>query len=282
MRSFYALLSLGIIALAIQQPAYGQVRINEIGIGIEFNGADEWVELYNAGSIAVQTDTMQFCNFPSYAFISNTTVLAGTTEIQPGEYLVVEWTGLDAFGGELGLYNSSFDYGSDDNILDYLEYGAAGFVRESVADSAGIWTSGDFVPMPDSGNTLAYFEFGATALEKWRQGQPTPGAANQSPVGVEDLELPDQQILSRAYPNPFTSRATVEFSLDRSASAIVRVMDTLGRVVFSSEPEVFNAGSANRIEVALDILPAGIYIYQVQASATDFKATSSGTMTRMK
>lgn len=284
MRQIYRFLFLAVFCVSIQSPVNAQVRINEIGSGVDFMGSTKWIELYNAGSTAVETDTMQFCNWPAYSYISDSAVgvLAGTTEIPAGGYLVVSWSNIDPVSGELGLYNSVANgFGDDANIRDYLEYGAAGFVRESVAALAGIWSTGDFVAIPEAGNTLSYFEFGATTLEKWRQGQPTPGAANESPVGIEDLDVPTRSPIAAAYPNPFIDRTSVEFSLDTRAEATLKVLDTLGRVVFTSQPHYFDAGATHVVNVDLSGFPSGIYVYQLTLQGPDYVSSTSGTMTRI-
>jgi hypothetical protein len=84
------------------------------------------------------------CNFPNYQQIAQ--------PIAFGETVVVTLPGgfLTAGDGEVGLYSTN-SFGSSTAILDYMEYGSTGHTRSGVAVAGGVWTVGDFVPLPQSG-----------------------------------------------------------------------------------------------------------------------------------
>ena len=67
---------------------------------------------------------------------------------------------------------------------DFVEYGSAGFLRESIPAKAGIWTAGTYVPIPLNGKvwpmncTLAFSGWGNSPLNYWRDKTPTLGLPN--------------------------------------------------------------------------------------------------------
>ena len=89
-------------------------------------------------------------------------------------------------GGSLGLVRTQ----ENAKVLlpgfwaDYLEYGKAGFLYESVPAKAGIWKAGSFVPLPPGatewplGQTLAYGYTGNAPYNYWRADRPTKGHPN--------------------------------------------------------------------------------------------------------
>ena len=161
-----ALLLLGLSAAFAQS-----VRINEV------NPSGQWIELYNAGEEAVDVSTYQVCNRPAYAPVGNLPIVSGELTIAPGGFLVVEWDALAGDQAELGLYTEGA-FSSADALVDYLEWGAAGGGRESVAVEAGLWQAGDFAELPGEGQSLIYSEVGEMGLGNWSAAEPTPGEAN--------------------------------------------------------------------------------------------------------
>ena len=174
--------------------AAGQVRINEVGTnGVDFDGASKWVELYNAGDTEVDVANLILCDFPDYPVLNALTPLDGTsTTIPAGGYLVVAWPTLDmdADGdAEVGLYRegSQGAFGDPNNLLDYMQYGEAGHAREDEAETAGLWTIGDFVAAAASGMSLQYVESGTPGSGNWIAAEPTPNAAN--PVLLSQVRI---------------------------------------------------------------------------------------------
>jgi hypothetical protein len=68
-----------------------------------------------------------------------------------------------------------------------------------------------------------------------------------------------------AYPNPFTSQATIEFEFTYSTQAVVSVYNLTGEKV----AELFNgnveAGQSYMLQLDGTNLPAGIYMYKIEA-----------------
>jgi hypothetical protein len=159
-----------------EQPPQGSVadvRINEIHEG------DQWVELLNTGDAEVDVSDLWLCVRPEYSQVSDLNVLAGTTTVPAGGYVVVEWSAIQSGTGEVGLYET--DAFADANaMLDYVQYGAAGQGRASVAVAAELWDEGAYATGAAEGQTLAFLGGGTAAVDNWGFGMPTQGAENQA------------------------------------------------------------------------------------------------------
>jgi hypothetical protein len=167
-----------LILLVGASSALAQVRINEVGtLGVEFQSASKWVELYNEGDAAVDVSSYWLCNFPNYKQISTLNVLDGNTTIPAGDFLVLEFADLGDTDSELGLYSTN-DFANSDAMLDYMQYGSAGHMRESVAVSAGVWDAGTFVMPAPTGESMAYVGGGANSAQDWMAAEATAGSRN--------------------------------------------------------------------------------------------------------
>lgn len=75
------------------------------------------------------------------------------------------------------------------------------------------------------------------------------------------------QIATILYPNPTTSDAQLEFTLDVPQKLSLRVTDISGRVVYEQQPELYLSGT-NTISLPTALLPTGEYIYSLSESGT--------------
>jgi hypothetical protein len=80
---------------------------------------------------------------------------------------------LNANDGELALYIVNGDFGNSGNIVDYVEWGSTGHTRSSVAQAAGIWSGGDFVPSWTGCASLEYDGSGDSSGDWVSQDVPT-------------------------------------------------------------------------------------------------------------
>jgi len=84
------------------------------------------------------------------------------------------------------------------------------------------------------------------------------------PAGVAGAQTPTAFSLFQNYPNPFNPVTTIQFSIENSDIAILKVYDVLGREVatLADEPKV-----PGKYSVTFDgsILSSGIYIYRLHA-----------------
>lgn len=128
----------------------GNMDSPEEPVSVVFNelsyGDANRIELLNTGSSTVDLSDFWLCMGPqTYVRIGTLTPDSGSiTGFGQGEFLVLPYDLPDDQGG-IGLYSSNA-FESAEAMVDFVQYGAGGSVRESVAVEAGIWNEGDFVP----------------------------------------------------------------------------------------------------------------------------------------
>ena len=165
----------------------GGLQIIQVGLDTSFDRPGElfqegWVLLQNTGNTPWDLTGHYLCQRPNYFALPDVTIPAGDIYwIGVGAAIDVPGVGangavgsFDPGGGEVGLYSSN-SFGDADAILSYVEWGSTGHGRSSVAVAAGIWSTGDFVPVLGSLTGAIIVIDAATP----------PGAANW-----EELEAP--------------------------------------------------------------------------------------------
>ncbi len=171
------------------------VVLNEV----EFLG--DQVELFNNGNVAVDVSDYFLCLGPaSYLQIGQLTIVNGTTTIEPGEFLTIQYTALNIdFGnnsgiingevgtGGLALYNegaADTGFGDVNNLIDFVQWGNNGSFREQLAVDAGIWALGEFVEViGDEGGTSIIFDGEGDSAADWAETIETSfGVENGTPV----------------------------------------------------------------------------------------------------
>lgn len=96
-------------------------------------------------------------------------------------------------------------------------------------------------------------------------------------------ELPDKPlVLDGNFPNPFNPVTRIQFHLGEPARVILMVMDLLGRKVVEIPEQDFKAGSNQSIEISMDHLASGLYLYRVQATMESGVHYKTGRMTLSK
>ncbi len=182
-----------IIILLISSISYSQVVINEILY--DPTGTDtglEWIELKNIGAgVESLTNYCLYASTEHYIFPSFT--------LNSGSYVVIHWnaTGSDdatnLYTGTVGWLNMGNTAGSvaffnthsshtSSTIIDFVEYGDSDNVYDGQAESAGIWTAGDFASDVIAGHSLEYDGSGDAGTDWFDQETPTQGADNALPV----------------------------------------------------------------------------------------------------
>ncbi|MEM7484266.1 MAG: hypothetical protein AAF348_03570 [Bacteroidota bacterium] len=145
---------------------------------------DDYIELYNNGTVTVDLSEYWMCLGPGRYFRIGdgdaTKIVSGSVSLAPGEYLVIAPMVLDApnDAGGLGLYANNDNFGSADNIRSFVQWGAAGNAREVVAVEAGIWNAGGYVPNVPIGASIAYDGEGFTSDDWAGTGMITFGEEN--------------------------------------------------------------------------------------------------------
>ena len=240
---------------ATAPPVAHPIVMNEIS-------ANGQIELLNIGNSTIDISGYWLCNFnatPRYEELAAMQIVCGDLVLSPGELVtVVTNITVNANDGEMGLYTTnSQGFGNPNTITDYVEWGSTGHFRASTAASAGIWTTGDFVPA-FSGSTLIYDGAGDSSTD-WSQGAASPCQGNvvdpngptQSQSGASILSL--SHIL---YPNPAVNSMSLKFDNEIEGVITIVIFDELGRIVksYDSTPEK---------PVMIDDLDKGSYYMKV-------------------
>ena len=228
---------LGFLVVKGSSSVHAQVRINEVGTnGVRFQGAQKWVELYNAGSDTVDVGLLLLCDFPQYPEIRSLSVLAGDTKIPGQGFLVISWPGLDANNlndAEIGLYEArTFDFNDASKLLDYMQWGSGNQTRSQVAQGAGLWVASEFVPAPGEGLSMQYIDNGEAGAGNWAVGVPSPNGPNvlSTSIGQSKI-LPTAFELVGNFPNPFNPQTTVVYELNHPGRVTLSVYNVLGQKV---------------------------------------------------
>lgn len=75
---------------------------------------------------------------------------------------------------------------------------------------------------------------------------------------------PGTTLTVRAFPNPFETTTTVEYSLPESLRVTQTLTDANGRMIRRSEGQAVESAGTHRTLFDLSHLPVGVYLYQVE------------------
>lgn len=127
------------------------------------------------------------------------------------------------------------------NIASFIQFGAAGHPYEAIADAAGLWTTGTFIPgMPPFIRDQDYNTWGAG---NWSQG-------------LSETEFTNAPRLS-VYPNPFSAHINLTGLSDHIVYA--SITDASGKIY------LVNSSSNNEdVEFDTTYLKNGTYILRVK------------------
>lgn len=157
----------------------GSVILNEVTY------LNNQVEIYNSSDATVDLDNYFLCLAPGTYRQIGTLETTGNVQLGAGEYLVVNYDMPNEIGG-LGLYSNNVGFGDAANIVDFVQWGEAGNVRENVAVEAGIWTAGEFVPVMNNADNSIIYDGEGTGAANWAETtNVTLGAENVLMVPVE-------------------------------------------------------------------------------------------------
>jgi hypothetical protein len=181
-RSAAGLLLALFLCTYLVSPSFADVRIGEI-LANPFGSNDgrQKVELQNFGTAAVDISGWRVSN----EFDSLT--LPASMILDPGEILVLHiassgtnsdseiftgdtWPMLGANQGSFGLFGPTGSFTDPDAMGDFVEWGAGDQLGEAVADDAGLWPAGDFVPLTSEGNSIQLCNRQVTGSGSWLEG----------------------------------------------------------------------------------------------------------------
>jgi len=111
-------------------------------------------------------------------------------------------------------------------------------------------------------------------FQGWLDGFTSVGPTCISTVSVEESNsgLPMHFALHGSYPNPFREAVTLRFDLPYSADVDVEIIDMMGRTVHVLSPVRLSTGWAREIELHIQLLPPGTYIYRLNVDSPKAKA----------
>jgi len=217
--------------------SYGQVRI------IEVTPSTNSIKIKNLGSTDEDISSYWICSRIRYDQISDLTIVNGDYNLSPNEE--VEFTSsitLNETSADLGLYiiGAGDSFGSSTAMIDFLQWGAGGIGRESVAVAKGIWAAGEFI------NTTTTYEFTGSSSD-------TGSSFWQSSVLSINAE---QNLDFDVYPNPASSNILVQLPLDIDSADVV-LYDFSGRKVATA------VITSNNNSINIENFISGVYILKV-------------------
>ncbi len=140
-RLFCACLSLLMVGVT---NAYAQAnpRFSEV------DPVSKEVTVTNYGDQAIDLSSYWLClGGGTYVMIGDVSPVSGAINLMPDASVTLPYNFLQAASGGLGLYNSS-SFLSAAAMDDYVQWGAGGAQRESIAVMASLWVAGEFVDTP--------------------------------------------------------------------------------------------------------------------------------------
>lgn len=223
---------------------------NDAAIVDEFGEHDDWIELYNAGTVALDLDGLYLTD--NFSTPKKWTFPAVTLEA--GSFLLV-WTDGDANQGPLHT----------------------NFKLSANGEQLGIFATDKFGNFPIDTLTFktqsADISFGRfpDGARDWDFMTATPGAANQPGMGVPAAQaaLSPAFKLAQNYPNPFNPYTVIRFTLPQTGFISLKIYNISGRLIktgvnarLSDGIHSFQWNSRNE---AGEPVASGIYFYQIQA-----------------
>ncbi len=175
-----------IACLCLQVYANAQLKLNYV------NPATNEITIKNFGATSVDITTYRFCALFEYANIAigNVTIVNGDLNLSADEEVTLAWnagSGFNTSASDLGLFLPTGAFSSAASMVDFMQYGAAGQGRENVANTAGLWTAGQF--LTGTGPWYYIGDGSASGLSQWSDQPPLIGP--NMDVRINELD-PDQ------------------------------------------------------------------------------------------
>jgi len=187
--------------------------------------AANMVEILNVGVDTIDITGYQLCNDGNYQAISAGDVNCGDLLLAPGELVVIDLTTfvIDPMDGEMALYIDN-NFGSNQSIVDYVQWGTAQHLRTNIAIGAGIWTAGDFVSAFTAPNVLSYDGDGDSSTD-WSED-----VASLCMINLTDPNGP-LEFNYRIYPNPSSELLSVQLMEISLEPIVIEVYDSNSRLL---------------------------------------------------
>ena len=217
---------------------------------LQVNPSTDAIYIKNFGGEAIDISAYRLCSEFTYTsnLTSDVSLVSGSTTLGAGDTLVVTWPVTDA-AADLGLYLAAGGFGDTSAMVDFLQWGAAGIGRESVAASKGIWTAGDFIigegPYFYTGNGAE------SGLTFWAD----------EPV-LTDIDPAIRRLIDvSVFPSPAIDQAQLRIQLPVSGTIQVALLDGMGRRLSQDSFQAIPGVQERNIN--LSSLSSGLYYVQV-------------------
>ncbi len=205
---------------------------NEIAIADADNEFDDWLELYNVTSVAI--DLTGWTLTDDINELAKYTVPSGTI-LEPNSYLVI-WADDDEEQGDL---HAGFKLSADGETL-YLLNNNQELVNDITFSIAT--TDLSYSRVPNGTGPFAYQSH-------------TMGSNNDIPLGLFD-SIEDEELL--VYPNPAKDNITIDLGENKLSFSTVQIININGQVVYSNRGNI-----SNKNVIQLDDLHPGIYFIRL-------------------
>ncbi len=214
--------------------------------------SDGMVELTNVGADTINLTGYQLCNNGSYQELAAADVNCGELMLAPGEFVVINLSDItiDTLDGEMALYIDG-NFGSNQSIVDYVQWGSTMHLRTNIAIGAGIWTAGDAVSSFTAPNSLLYDGEGDASTD-WSIGM--------TGLCVSNVAGPNNPVefSYRLYPVPSSEMISVELMEQSQDPISIEIYDSNSRLVSS-----IHNNNVKRTDISLDNLTEGLYYMRV-------------------
>ncbi len=206
----------------------------------------DWIEIFNAGEEAVMLGGYYMSDI-----LDDPTVRYQIPDTYPDSVTIEA-------GGFILLYANK---GQETSVLNL------NFKLSASGEGIGLWSPDQIVV-----DTLTYgSQITDTSYGRYTDGTNnwfmmpdyTPGESNRNPSSVE--EISDNVSIAQNYPNPFSYKTNIQFTLKNSDKIVVKIYDIRGTMVSIIADDTYSAGTHNIVWDASN-LQSGYYFYTVQTS----------------
>ena len=243
MKKLYLLpMVLGLFLMFTTQNAHAQnIRL------LQVNPTTDEITLKNFGSSAQNVGSWWVCSLFVYGQISNLNITNGAMMMMPNDEITFTGFSLNDTSSDLGLYNSSA-FASSTAMQDFVQWGAGGQGRESVAVEKGIWSAGDFL---SSTGPFAY------------EGDGTQnGVGFWTTLSLDEFLNASEIIL---YPNPTQNFITLN-NLSKQNISSIEIYNTLGKKVGN----ISNLSQVDETQIDVSDLNSGMYLFRIVDNTNNY------------
>ena len=196
---------------------------------VKVDPSTDAIYIRNFGEDSVDLAEYRLCSEFIYTgnLSSDVSLLSGSTMLASGDTLGVMWA-INDTAADLGLYLPDGSFGDTANIVDFLQWGDSGIGRESVANSKGLWTSGDFI---EGFGPYTYTGDGSqNGVAVWMADSIATDTMGTDTMATNLDPALRQQIQIVLYPSLVKDRTTLQMDVPISGDFSLSVMDAVGRI----------------------------------------------------